>query len=45
MKIAVNYSKFMKAVDEKLLAMSELEKTEWIHNMVRITKEHEWVTF
>ena len=26
-KIAMNYSEFMEAVDEKLLTMSELEKT------------------
>lgn len=44
-EIVMNYNEFMKAVDEKLLAMSEMEKTEWIHNMARITKEHERITF
>lgn len=43
--MTMNYNEFMKAIDEKLLSMSELEKTEWIHNMARITKEHERIIF
>ncbi|RQD67627.1 MAG: hypothetical protein D5S00_10070 [Tindallia sp. MSAO_Bac2] len=33
----MNYNEFMKAVDKQLSAMSETEKTEWIHNVARTT--------
>ncbi|KAB3527456.1 hypothetical protein F8153_12175 [Alkaliphilus serpentinus] len=41
----MNFNEFMKEVEEKLSAMSEMEKTEWIHNMARTTKEHERIAF
>ncbi len=41
----MNYKEFMKAVDEKLSSMSEMEKTEWIYNMARTTKEHKRISF
>jgi len=37
----MNYNEFMKVVDGKLSSMSEMEKTEWIHNMARTLKEQE----
>lgn len=45
MRRIMNYNEFMKAVDKTLSIMSEMEKTEWIHNMARITKEHERIAF
>ncbi|WP_244269563.1 hypothetical protein [Natronincola ferrireducens] len=45
MRKAMNYSEFMKAVDEKLSDMSEVEKTEWIHNMARTTNENQRIIF
>lgn len=45
MKKAMNYSEFMKAVDEKLSDMSEVEKTEWIRNMARTTNENHRIMF
>ncbi len=42
---AMNYKEFMKAVDEILSNMTEVEKTEWIHNVARTTKEHKRFTF
>jgi len=41
----VNYNEFLKAVDEKLTIMSETKKSQWIHNMARITKENERIAF
>ncbi|MEW9124628.1 MAG: hypothetical protein AB2421_18100 [Thermotaleaceae bacterium] len=41
----MNYNEFMKAVDEKLSAMSEVEKTEWIHNMARTTNGNQRIMF
>ena len=35
----MNYNEFMKAVEEKLSNMSEEEKTKWIYNKARTTKE------
>jgi hypothetical protein len=45
MRKAMNYNEFMKAVDEKLSAMSEVEKTEWIHNMARTTNLNQRIIF
>ena len=45
MRKAMNYNEFMKAVDEKLSAMSEVEKTEWIHNVARTTKDYKRIAF
>lgn len=45
MRAAMNYNEFMKAVDEKLSAMSEVEKTEWIHNMARTTNANKRIIF
>ena len=36
----MNYNKFIKAVDEKLVTMSEREKEKWIHNLARTIKEN-----
>ncbi|PWA07901.1 hypothetical protein DCC39_15990 [Pueribacillus theae] len=41
----MNYNEFMRAVDKKLSTMSEMEKTEWIHNLARTKKEHERISF
>lgn len=41
----MNYKEFMKAVDKKLSVMSEREKTEWIHDIARTTKENKRVSF
>ncbi len=41
----MNYNEFMKTVDKKLSAMSEKEKTRWIRNIARITKEHKRIEF
>ncbi|WP_157998401.1 hypothetical protein [Desulfosporosinus sp. OT] len=38
---AMNYHEFMKAVDKKLLTMSEAEKSRWIHNRARTAEEHQ----
>ena len=35
----------MKTIEEKLLIMSEKEKTIWIYNMARTVKEHERIKF
>lgn len=35
----------MNAVDEKLSMMSEVEKTEWIHNIARTTNEDQRIIF
>ncbi|EGW41128.1 hypothetical protein DOT_0925 [Desulfosporosinus sp. OT] len=37
----MNYHEFMKAVDKKLLTMSEAEKSRWIHNRARTAEEHQ----
>ena len=44
-KKTMNYNEFMKTVDKKLSAMSEKEKTVWIRNIARITKEHKRIEF
>lgn len=44
-KRSMNYNEFMKSVDKKLSVMSETEKTKWIHNMARTTKEHGRIVF
>ncbi|MFT9493945.1 hypothetical protein [Anaerosolibacter sp.] len=41
----MNYNEFMKAVDEKLSIMSEVEKTEWIHNIARTTNVNQRIIF
>ncbi len=41
----MNYNEFMTAVDNRLSAMSETEKTEWIHNLARTKKENERIAF
>lgn len=45
MKNIMNYKEFMKTIEEKLLIMSEKEKTIWIYNMARTVKEHERIKF
>jgi hypothetical protein len=45
MRQAMNYKTFMNAVDEKLSMMSEVEKTEWIHNIARTTNEDQRIIF
>ena len=37
----MNYNEFMKAVEVKLSNMSEEEKTKWIYNKARTTKENQ----
>jgi len=41
----MNYNEFMKTIDKKLSAMSEQEKTIWIRNMARTTREHKRIEF
>lgn len=41
----MNYTEFMKTVDGRLSTMSEAEKTQWIHNMARTTKENGMIAF
>ena len=40
-KDIMNYNDFMKAVGEKLSAMSEKEKTKWIYNKARVSETNE----
>lgn len=37
----MNYNEFIKAIDEKLAAMSNNEKEKWIHNLARTIKDDE----
>lgn len=41
----MNYHEFMKAVDKKLLTMSEAEKSRWIHNWARTVEEERRAAF
>ena len=45
MRETMYYNDFIKAVEGKLLAMSEMKKTEWIRNKARVTKENERIAF
>ncbi|MCK9268629.1 MAG: hypothetical protein M0P14_07950, partial [Alkaliphilus sp.] len=45
MEKTMNYNEFMKTIDKKLSAMSEQEKTIWIRNMARTTREHKRIEF
>jgi hypothetical protein len=44
-RILMNYIEFMKAVDEKLSTMSEVDKSNWIHNIARTTSKSERIKF
>ena len=41
----MNYNEFIKAVDEKLSTMSEVDKSNWIHNIARTTDKSERIKF